>query len=529
MISPTRALQAADEGALDLDLIVAALSARFAVATDSRQLVRRRRLDTFDRRLSAAGLTLEHQVVAARGPATDRLVLGRPDGSSTVAVSAKSLRWPALAEVLPAGPVRDLVAPVSGIRALMVASDERRQLRRLELSNQDGKTVARVELDEPASPEARARARPVSAPARLTVLPLRGYDQEARRADRLLAGLGLSPAEEGSGALSGPARATPGASRPDRAIPAQALLTAALGDALLTMRENLPGLLDDVDTEFLHDFRVAVRRTRATLKLGRPALPEVMRTRWEPAFKQLGDLTTPVRDLDVYELDLPAMSQWLVSAEPTGLDPLAAHLRRARTAARRSLVRSLRSAAFRRLVTEWDEELAALAVPADPPPEPAGMPGEEDREYLSAGQLADRSISRAYRRVARDGGVIGADSPAGDLHELRKRCKELRYALDVFAPLVDQQARKRAMTDLRGLQDVLGRFQDSEVQRVALRGFAEEMMAEGTTAAAMLAMGELIGHLDVEQDRARREFDVAFARFERPSSLALMHRLGGGR
>jgi len=45
----------------------------------------------------------------------------------------------------------------------------------------------------------------------------------------------------------------------------------------------------------------------------------------------------------------------------------------------------------------------------------------------------------------------------------------------------------------------------------------------------VLAMGELIGHLDVEQERARREFDGAFTRFERPSSLALMHQLGGAR
>jgi hypothetical protein len=60
-----------------------------------------------------------------------------------------------------------------------------------------------------------------------------------------------------------------------------------------------------------------------------------------------------------------------------------------------------------------------------------------------------------------------------------------------------------------------------------LRGFAEEMMAEGTSVGAMLAMGELIGHLDTEQDRARREFDVVFARFTRPSSLQVMHRLGG--
>jgi CHAD domain-containing protein len=503
MTSPTRALQAADDGRLELESIVTVLSAQFAVVTGPKHLVRRMRLDTFDRRLDAAGLTLEHQVVAPG----ERLVLGRPDGSSTVAVSVKNLRWPAPADALPSGPVWDAIAPVIGVRALMVATDERRRMRRLDLRNEDGKTVARVELDEPASAAAST--------GRLTVRRLRGYDEQARRADRLLAGLGLRAVENRE--CGEPSSSQTSVN--DRAVPARVLLTSALSDFLVTMRTNLPGLLDDVDTEFLHDFRVSVRRTRATLKLGRSALPEVMSSRWELAFKSLGDLTTPVRDLDVYQLDLPSMSNWLVTADPTDLDPLASHLRRKRALARYALMRSLRSATFRRMLTEWDERLATLM----------DTPEDADRKHLSAGRLADRSISRAYRRVARGGAMIGADSPAEDLHGLRKRCKELRYALEVFAPLIDQGARKRAVADLKGLQDVLGRFQDTEVQRGAMRGFAEEMMAEGTTAGAVLAMGELIGHLDVEQDRARRQFDAAFARFERPSSLRLMHRLEGAR
>ncbi|HZL04522.1 MAG TPA: hypothetical protein VFE45_03735, partial [Coriobacteriia bacterium] len=120
MISATRALQRADGGELDLTAIVGALSARFAVVTGSRQLVRRKRLDTFDRRLHAAGFTLEHQIVDPG----ERLVLGRLDGSSTVAVPVKDLRWPATADVLPLGPVREAIAPVTGVRALTVASDE---------------------------------------------------------------------------------------------------------------------------------------------------------------------------------------------------------------------------------------------------------------------------------------------------------------------------------------------------------------------------------------------------------------------
>jgi len=440
-------------------------------------------------------------------------------------VPVMDLEWPMLADRLPTSSIRDVVAPLTGIRALTVLSDERRRVQRLDLRNKEGKTVARVELDEPSSP--------ATAPVELRVRPLRGYHKEAVRATRLLTGAGISVVDNGADPAADVADAVDAGvtgSRPslapgDRVVPAAVLLSRVLSDFLVTMRVNLPGLLEDVDTEFLHDFRVGVRRTRATLKLGRPVLPEMMRSRWEPEFKWLGDLTTPVRDLDVYQLDLPTMAGWLVSARAADLEPLATHLQNRRTAERLVLLRGLRSARFRRLVSQWEEELALIRdTPVRVTPD---QPGGVDPQHLSAGRLADLGISRAYRRVVRDGAAIGSDSPAGELHRLRKRCKELRYALDVFAPVIDKRARMRAAADLRGLQDVLGAFQDSEVQRHALHGFAEEMMAAGTPAGAVLAMGELIGHLDAEQDRARREFDVAFARFTRPSSIELMQRLKG--
>jgi CHAD domain-containing protein len=219
--------------------------------------------------------------------------------------------------------------------------------------------------------------------------------------------------------------------------------------------------------------------------------------------------------MDVYQLGLPEMSGWLVAAAADDLAPFAAHLRRRRTTQRRALVRGLKSARFQRLVSDWEDALKALAANA--------------QEHETAGELADRSISKAYRRVARDGAAISASSPGVDLHGLRKRCKELRYALEVFTPVIDKDSRKAAVADLKGLQDVLGRFQDSEVQRHSLREFAEEMMAAGTPAQVVLAMGELVGHLDAEQDRARQDFDTAFARFVRPSSDRRMRQLGGRR
>jgi CHAD domain-containing protein len=302
----------------------------------------------------------------------------------------------------------------------------------------------------------------------------------------------------------------------DRDAPALELLRAALTRFMQAMDDNLPGLLADVDAEPLHEFRVAVRRTRATLKLGRPALPDGVRDRWEPELKWVGTLTTPVRDLDVVQLELSTMGSWLDTADMADLTSLASHLNRRRTAERDALLRGLGSERFARLRSEWAGTIAGMAAST---PDSGARP-------MSVGDLARRSISRASRRVLRSGAGIRADSPAADLHALRKRCKELRYALEVFSPVLEKASRKRVVKDMKGLQDVLGRFQDAEVQLRVLRGFAETE-AGGVAAETVLAVGELMGHLVGVQEVARQELDASFARLAGKGSTRRLRSLAG--
>ena len=414
-------------------------------------------------------------------------------------------RWPAMAGALPAGTLKDRVARLAGIRALLVVDERRRLVRRAELRNADGKIVVRLDVDEPADGGA-------APPPVVIVRPLRGYQKEADRARRLVTSL-LEPAT--AEPVAPRAASAPVA---DPESPARALLAAELTDFLQEMRDNLPGAIADIDTEFLHDVRVAVRRTRSLLKLGRPALPAHLREAWEPQFKWLGDLTTPVRDLDVYQLGLSEMAGWLVAASAADLEPFRAHLARRRAADRRALLRALRGTRLRRLLDDWARELSVLADSAR----------STDGAAWSAGALARADVARAHRRVVHGGTRICDSSPPEDLHVLRKRCKELRYALEMFAPVLGDAQVATAIKDLKSLQDVLGRFQDSEVQRTTLRGFAQEMVADGAPAEALLAMGELMGHLEAEQQRARAEFASAFASYVRPVGRRRMARLLGG-
>ena len=56
-------------------------------------------------------------------------------------------------------------------------------------------------------------------------------------------------------------------------MPARLALRTVLLNLLDTLQANVPGTLRDIDTEFLHDLRVAVRRTRSALKLAGDVLP----------------------------------------------------------------------------------------------------------------------------------------------------------------------------------------------------------------------------------------------------------------
>jgi CHAD domain-containing protein len=475
--------------------------------------LRRTWLDTFDWRLYRSGLTLE---LTAGSPA--ELTLTGRDGEviATLATgesgeSVGRIRWPARLAALPAGSLRDRLDPVVGVRALLPVARAASRVREQRVLNSDDKTVARITIDRMSvSYPSRATALP-----RLSVQPLRGYQAQS---DRLTAALAAAPgitagAQSPLEAALAAAGRQPGdySSKIDVLLapggPAPAALAAVLTALLDTLEANVSGTVRDTDTEFLHDLRIAVRRTRTAVKLAGPALPGGLAARFRPEFKWLGDLTTPTRDLDVYLLGLPAMAAGLESGTEADLLPFREHLERQRAAVQRQLARGLRSARFARLTGEWRGALGEVA--------------QARRRRPSAARLAATLIARARRKMIADGRAITPASPAESLHELRKRGKELRYLLEIFGSLHDQDRQWRAVRELKALQDCLGEFQDTEVQRRKIRAFAAQMMDERSApATTLLAMGEIAAALAVRQRRARGEFGDRFGAFASAASQA---------
>lgn len=467
------------QGAVEVDAVAAVLQPKFALAAGPEKAVSHTWLDTFDWRLHAAGISLEY---VDDGPLTAQLADGArvqgplPDGD-----------WPVHVDDLPPGRLRDTLGPIIAPRALLPVVTVRRTACESRVLNTDEKTVARL-LTESAD----------DGTSQLQVRPLRGYDAAGDRIARLLArvdGLTAVTTTPYEDALAHAGR-KPSDYRNGQAAqlrpktPAPVAVADMLQHFAAVIDDNVAGTITAIDTEFLHDLRVAVRRTRSILKLAGDVLPADMAARFRPEFKWLGDLTTPVRDLDVYLLGLNDMAAGLASADPGDLDPFRSFLVRHRSAERRRLVRGLRSRRFEKLMDGWRSALAQVTADADGGP--------------AVGTLAQQRVEQAFRRVVRRGERITADSPSEEVHALRKRCKELRYLLEVFRPLCAEVPHRLLVKELKALQDTLGEFQDGEVQREAVREFAAVMMDEGAAPPeTVLAMGELAAQLDAHQLRAR--------------------------
>ena len=269
------------------------------------QEVTKRFLDSFDWSLYLAGASVEERLDGGR-----RQLLWHDLRSDSPPCVQTIGQEPGFAWDLPQGPVRKRVESVLGIRRLLPLLEVHGRVQTLRLLNGDDKTVVRLLLEDNRFRDpGRDREGPLA--VRLRLLPGRGYEEYLRETAQMLdQDLGLEPAHTTvlPEALAAAGR-RPGdySSKLDYHLDPDKRADASAKEILLgllnTLEANIEGTKANLDSEFLHDLRVATRRTRSALTqikgVFRPELVEDYKTR----FAWLQQITGPVRDLDVYLLD----------------------------------------------------------------------------------------------------------------------------------------------------------------------------------------------------------------------------------
>ncbi|MEL6821785.1 MAG: CHAD domain-containing protein [Calditrichota bacterium] len=280
------------------------------------------------------------------------------------------------------------------------------------------------------------------------------------------------------------------------------------------MRQNIDGICRQIDTEFLHDFRVAIRRTRAALTQLKGILPEKDTEHYRAVFSRLGKRTNRLRDLDVYLLGQEEMTQELLPAIRQDTAPLFETLDEERLIEQKRTTRYLRSKAFQELLTDWETYLQ------DPP---GVLPIESSDNIVP---LAKRRIWFYYERLIKRGRKIHPSSPDETLHKLRLDAKKLRYLLEFFQNLFPPTEMRAFISELKKLQNNLGDFQDGSVQIDELLKYGREVGGSAIrTRKALLASGSLLGQIHARKKVLRKDFDEIFERFSRSSVRERMKNL----
>lgn len=483
------------------------LAERFSVRPESTQTGSLLIYDSFDWRLFRKNLVLIQE---------DRHLTLLDTLKREVAADAvweKEIRpgfWWDLSE----GPLKRRLASLLEARALLDLLEVSKSSRRYSLLNEDEKSVLRLLLNT------YTTRLPSGEPNRVCVLelePIRGYLKDMRAFQRFLREREIQPARESvmihllqaqglePGGYSSKFRLE---LQPE--VPAAHAQRKILRHLIDTMRRNEQGITADLDTEFLHDYRVSIRRIRSALGQIKGVFPRDAADGFRQAFRELGQATNTLRDLDVYLLKREAYRAQLPEHLASGLDSMFRDLARRRKQEHAAVVKTLNTAEYRKVVRHWERFLEKEQEPAA---------GGAPRAATPILELAREYISKRYRSVLRAGGTITDASPDEDLHRLRINCKKLRYLLEFFASLFPARDIERLIGQLKKLQDNLGDFNDLFMQQQYLREFLEGLdPARKGAPATAAAIGGLITCMHQRQDKVRREFQKRFRVFANPKN-----------
>ena len=460
-------------------------------------------LDTFDGRIAAAG----GRFTASTGNGGARLEWHPRDRQTPLEVSAKTpvdFAWD-----LPSGPLRDSLAPIIDVRRLLPQVEVEIHGRMLDVLDDDRKTVARVRI-EAGRARTPGRATPwTRIPTLVTLCALKGYDPAYERLLRIiesrpglkrsLAGLqvialqslGVSPPRDVSRfdvALLPSVRADAGARQ----------IYQALLDIMVA---NEPGMRDDLDSEFLHDYRVSLRRMRSLLGQIKNVLPGDAVTRFRTEFQWLARGTSTKRDLDVLLLSLRRTSESLPADE---LAAFFAFLSRKQLREQRLLERLLETTRYRALLAGWRDFLQ------DAPPGIA-EPSDAARPLV---EVTSRRILRLYRRLVDNAVAIHDKTPADAIHQVRIEAKKLRYMIEATRSLHDRRDLDRIMDSLKRLQTVLGDFNDAQVQERNLLDSGRAVVEAGAgESRTLLTVGRLAENARNRAVSLRSQVDRELSRF----------------
>lgn len=236
------------------------------------------------------------------------------------------------------------------------------------------------------------------------------------------------------------------------------------------------GVMLGLDDEFLHQYRIAIRRSRAIAESIAEVSGKKTLRNHIAQLKRHAQATGPLRDLHVFLQDLPTMRP----GNPELTAALDIWAKASIEQRQKKLGKRLISKRYRQSLQSWENEV-------------------ESRHFrkfvakLTPGDIR-KAIEKRLKTFNRKTGELSQTAPDEDFHTLRKLLKRIRYLMEL-----DPENWKQPLKTLRKWQDLYGRFQDLHVQLELLEAFGKQAPETLFT-----ALNQLITQLQQEKVDTRQ-------------------------
>lgn len=251
----------------------------------------------------------------------------------------------------------------------------------------------------------------------------------------------------------------------NRRMEAEAILTAdmpiaELGRAVLAgqlaiMMAYQPVLMEDAELTAVHETRKAIRRTYTAVRLFHPYFEPGLLDGYRRRLKKLMRRLGRCRDIDVLLARLRAH----MADAPIPLTDLEQYWQGQKTAVDANLRRFLEKPRQQQFWIDYGQFTST--------PGRGVLPPAETTAPVKARHLIPALLYQRLAQVRAFDDFLAAhqhlaQADMGQLHRLRIQCKELRYALEFFAPLAGPEM-ALAVAVLEQLQDNLGALNDARI------------------------------------------------------------------
>ncbi|MDY6820238.1 MAG: CHAD domain-containing protein [Deferribacterota bacterium] len=271
-------------------------------------------------------------------------------------------------------------------------------------------------------------------------------------------------------------------------------ISKILKKLLSIIRINLFGISNQIDSEFLHDFRVSLRRTRTALNQLKEIFKDEEIAIFKDEFAGVMKKTNYLRDLDVQFLTLIELKYELSGDLNDGLTLILDYLGSKINKEYNKLGRFLQTKKFNTLLEKWSKFLD----------DPSGS--VQEYGYKPIGEIASFYISKALKKVDRRYRIAVIDFNPVNMHKLRIACKKLRYVLEFFNPIYREDIYSDAISALKKLQDSLGLYQDVQVQSNMIYEILKDLGQPEGKSSVYLVAGYIIRLLDEKKKESSTNF-----------------------